>query len=365
MENEKEMSFEELYNESLKETKLEKTVKGKVIAITKKGEIFVDIGYKADGIILKKEYSDDENANPSDDLKIGDEITADVLKQNDGLGNVLLSYKRVKQRENRKNLEEKINNNEIFEETVKEVNDKGLIIETYGKRVFIPLSLSGIPRGEDASTLKGQTVKFRITEYDAKTNKAIGSIKSVQEEERKLKQEEFWKDVEVGKKYEGTVASISSYGAFVDLGVVQGLLHISEISWDRNAKVDEILKQGQKIEVTVIDVDKENRRLKLSYGDKGPNPWASAENKYNVNDVVKVKVVKIMPFGVFVELEPGIEGLVHISQIAERKIAKPEEELKLGQHVNAKIIELDKESQRIELSIKELEGTSQEYKEEM
>ena len=364
MENENDLSFKELYEKSLKETKLEKTVTGRIISITPQGEIFVDIGYKADGIIPKKEYSDDENANPKNELNVGDMITADVLKQNDGLGNVLLSYKRVKQRENQKEFEQKINNKEIFEEKVKEVNDKGIIVEMYGKRVFIPLSLSGIHRGEDASKLKGTIVRFRITEYDAKANKIIGSIKSVLDEEKNRKIEEFWSDVEIGKKYKGTVASISSYGAFVDLGVTQGLLHISEMSWDRNAKVDELLKQGQEIEVTVIDVDKENRRLKLSYGEKGPNPWNMASQKYHVNDVVKVKVNKIMPFGVFVELEPGIEGLVHISQIAERKLAKPDEELKLGQHVNAKIIELDLEAQRIELSIKELEGTSDEFKEE-
>lgn len=359
-----EQSFEELYNESLKETKLEKTVTGKIISITNQGEIFVDIHYKADGIIPKKEYSDDETKNPKNEFKVGDLITADVLKQNDGLGNVLLSYKRVKQREERKKLEDKIKNNEIFEETVKEVNDKGIIVEVIGKRVFIPLSLSGVPRGEDASKLQGETVKFRITEYDAKTNKIIGSIKNVLDEAKKAKQEEFWNNVEIGKKYEGTVASISSYGAFVDLdGIVQGLLHVSEISWNRNANVNEILAQGQKIEVTIKDVDKENKRIKLSYGDKGPNPWNTM--KYQINDVVKVKVNKIMPFGVFVELEPGIEGLVHISQIAERKLAKPEEELKLGQHVNAKIIDLDKENEKIELSIKELEGTSNEYKEEM
>lgn len=366
MENEKEISFEELYNESLKETKLEKTVTGKIISITEQGEIFVNIHYKADGIIPKKEYSDDETKNPKDEFKVGDLITADVLKQNDGLGNVLLSYKRVKQREEKDELENRIKNNEIFEEKVKEVNDKGIIVELLNKRVFIPLSLSGIPRGEDASKLQGQTVKFRITEYDAKINKIIGSIKNVLDEVKKAKQEEFWNNIEIGKKYEGTVASISSYGAFIDLdGVVQGLLHVSEISWDRNAKVNEILEQGQKIEVTIKEVDKENRRIKLSYGEKGQNPWNNIDEKYHINDVIKVKVVKIMPFGAFVELEPGIEGLVHISQIAERKLAKPEEELKLGQHVNAKIIDLDKENEKIELSIKELEGTSNEYKEEM
>lgn len=366
MNENQEQSFEELYNESLKETKLEKTVTGKIISITNQGEIFVDIHYKADGIIPKKEYSDDETKNPKDEFKVGDLITADVLKQNDGLGNVLLSYRRVKQREERKKLEDKIKNNEIFEETVKEVNDKGIIVEVIGKSVFIPLSLSGVPRGEDASKLQGETVKFRITEYDAKTNKIIGSIKNVLDEAKQAKQEEFWNNVEIGKKYEGTVASISSYGAFVDLdGIVQGLLHVSEISWNRNANVNEILEQGQKIEVTIKDVDKENKRIKLAYGEKGQNPWNNIDEKYHINDVIKVKVVKIMPFGAFVELEPGIEGLVHISQIAERKLTKPEEELKLGQHVNAKIIDLDKENEKLELSIKELEGTSNEYKEEM
>lgn len=366
MENEKELSFEELYNESLKETKLEKTVTGKIISITEQGEIFVDIHYKADGIITKREYSDDENANPKDEFKIGDLVIADVLKQNDGLGNVVLSYKRVKQREEKKQLENKIKNNEIIQAKVKEVNDKGIIVEAYNKRIFIPLSLSGIPRGEDVSKLQGQIVKFRIIEYDGKTNKIIGSIKNVLDEEKEAKQQEFWNNVEIGKKYEGTVASISSYGAFVDLsGIVQGLLHVSEISWERNANVNEILKQGQKIEVTIKDVDKENRRIKLAYGEKGQNPWNNIDEKYHINDVVKVKVVKIMPFGAFVELEPGIEGLVHISQIAERKLAKPEEEIKLGQHVNAKIIDLNKENEKIELSIKELEGTSNEYKEEI
>ena len=363
--NENEKSFEELYNESLKETKLEKTVTGKIISITKSGEIFVDIGYKADGIIPKKEYSNDENANPSDEFKIGDTITADVLKQNDGLGNVLLSYKRVKGRKSKKELEDKIEKNEIFEETVTDVNEKGLIVKINDIRVFIPLSLSGIPKDDNIESYKGKTVKFRITEYDAKTKKVIGSIKNVLDEEKQEKLNKFWSEVEIGKKYKGTVSSLSTYGAFVDLGGVQGLLHISEMSWARNTKPEDVLKEGQEIEVAVIDLDKENKRLKLSYANKGPNPWDKIEEKYKVGDIIKVKVVKLMNFGAFVELEEAVEGLVHISQIAERKITKPEEELKVNQHVNAKVLQVDKENKKIELSIKELEGTAEEYKEEM
>lgn len=367
MKNEKEMSFEELFNQSLKEkqSKLGKTVTGKIISITENGEIFVDINYKADGIIPKKEYSNDENANPKNEFKVGDIITADVLKQNDGLGNVLLSYKRAKLRENKKELETKIKENEIIESEVVEINEKGLIANISNTRVFIPMSLSGIARGENIESYKGKKVRFRITEYEPKTNRVIGSIRAILDEEKKQKQDEFWNNVEIGKEYEGIVASISSYGAFVDLGVVQGLLHVSEISWDRNVNVNEILKQGQKIKVKIIGLDKENKRIKLSYGEKGPNPWNKVETNYHIGDVVKVKVVKMMPFGVFVELEPGIEGLVHISQIAEKKITKPEEELKLNQHLNAKIIDMNLEQQRIELSIKELEGTSNEYREEL
>ena len=363
---EKELSFEELFKQSLKkqENKLEKTVTGKIISITEKGEIFVDINYKADGIIPKKEYSNDENANPKDEFKVGDIIVADVLKQNDGLGNVLLSYKRVKLRENKKELEEKIKENEIVEAEVIEVNEKGLVALVNNARVFIPMSLSGIARGEDSSSYKGKKVRFRITEYEPKANRIIGSIRTILDEERKQKQDEFWNNVEIGKEYEGIVASISSYGAFVDLGVTQGLLHISEISWDRNVKVNEILEQGQKIKVTILELDKENKRIKLTYGDKGPNPWNKVDTKYHIGDIIKVKVVKMMSFGVFVEVEPGVEGLVHISQIAEKKITKPDEILKINEHVNAKIIDMNIEQQRIELSIKELEGTSNEYKEE-
>ena len=360
MENEKEMSFEELYSQSLKETKLEKTVTGKIISITEQGEIFVDLNYKADGIIPKKEYSDDENVNPKNEFKIGDTITADVLKMNDGMGNVLLSYKRVKIREEKQELEKIVRENKIIESKVDQVNEKGLITEVKGTRIFIPLSLSGIPKNEDIKSYIGKNIKFRITEYEPKQNKVIGSIRSVLDEEKKQKQEEFWANCEVGKEYIGTVASISTYGAFVDLGSVQGLLHASEISWERNINVNEILTQGQEIKVKVIEVDKENKRIKLSYIDKGENTWNNAQEKYNVGDVVKVKIVKFMPFGAFAQLQPGIEGLIHISQISEKKIAKPEEVLQQNQYVDAKIIKMNIEEKKIELSIKELENNDNE-----
>lgn len=365
MENE-ELSFEELFKQSLKEkeTKLEKTVTGKIITITDKGEIFVDINYKSDGIIPKKEYSDEENANPKDEFKIGDTITADVLKLNDGTGNVLLSYKRAKNRIAKKELEQKIESKQVIEAVISQVNEKGLITIVDGTRVFIPMSLSGIKYGEDATSYIGKSVKFRITEYDAKTNRVIGSIKNILDEEKQTKQNEFWNSIEIGKEYEGTVTSLSSYGAFVDIGEVQGLLHVSEISWNKNAKPSDILTQGQKIKVSILELDKENKRIKLSYLDKGPNPWANVEASYKIGDIVKVKVEKLMPFGVFVEVEPGIEGLVHISQICEKKITKPEEALRENQHVNAKIIDINIEKEKMELSIKELEGTSNEYKED-
>jgi len=275
-----EASFEELLNNSMKEEKkLGKVVTGTVIQVNDKGEIFLDINYKADGIIPKSEFSFDENCNPKDEVKPGDTITATVLKRNDGEGNVLLSCKKLRKDEARK------------------------------------------VRAEQSA--------------------------------------KFWEETNVGDKFDGKVVSICSYGAFVDVGGVQGLLHISEMSWDRNEKAQDIVKEGDVIKVTVKDIDKENKRIQLSYDDKGENPWNTYSG--NVGDVVKVKIKKLVPFGAFAEVEKGIEGLIHISQISTKRIAKPEEVLKEGDEVNAKIINLDKENKKLELSIRELEGTSNEY----
>ena len=280
---EENITFEEILNQSFKKVKVGTIVTGTIIEINSKNEIFVDIGYKADGIVPKSEYSVNEDDDPHNEFKPGDKIKVVILKLNDGQGNVLMSYKKARER--------------------------------------------------------------------------------IEKEEKKSKVERFWDEIEVGKKYKGTVTSLSDYGAFIDVGGFQGLLHISEIAWGRNQNPREILKVGQEIDVKVKELDKENKRFKLSYEKKGPNPWNKVGEKYHVGDVVQVKVSKLMPFGAFVELEKGIEGLVHISQICERKISKPEEELIVGKKVNAKIIDIDLSNKKIELSIRELEGTSREYKE--
>ena len=357
------VTFEEILNQSLKSIKIGATITGKVIEVNDKDEIFVDIGYKADGIIPKKEYSFNEESKPQEEFKVGDKIKAIILKLNDGQGNVLMSYKKARLKEVMEEFKTKVEKGEIFEEVVNKISDKGLILDYKNIiRIFIPMSLANISREENIEDYLNKKIKFKIIENEPK--RIIGSVKALVEEEKQKKTEEFWNNIEVGKKYKGIVNSLSDYGAFVDIGGFQGLLHISEISWGRNDNPKNILKIGQEIDVRIKELDKENKRFKLSYEKKGPNPWNKVQEKYHIGDVVKAKIVKIMPFGAFLELEKGIEGLVHISQISERKISKPEEELQEGKKVNAKIIDIDLEKQKIELSIRELEGTSMEYKED-
>ena len=302
-----EESFEELYNESLNSKRFDRTVTGTVIGISSKGEIFVDFGYKADGIIPKKEYSDDETKNPKDEFKTGDTISADVLQWNDGLGNVLLSYKKLKRRENA------IKEKELREQRAKE------------------------------RELKQQ-------EYEK------------QKAEKAKNVEEFWNNLKVGQTFNGTISKIADYGMFVDLGLVRGLLHISEVVWDKSEKLEYKFQVGDEIEVKIKSFDKAEGRISLEYLSKPENPWFTLVNKYKVNDIVTCKVVKFATFGAFVEIEKGLEGLVRNSEITSlKRVVKPEDELELGQTVNAKIINIDKEKCKIGLSIKELEGTSAEF----
>jgi len=295
-----EKDLQKLYAESLNTKKDDKTVTGTVIQVSSKGEIFVDFKYKADGIIPKGEYSDDASKNPNDEFKAGDTITADVLKWNDGEGNVLLSYKKYKRREDRKKEQE-----------------------------------------------------LRIKQAEEREKQKIERTKNIQD---------FWDNIAIGKIYIGTVSKIADYGIFVDLGVVSGLAHISELTWDKNEKLEDKFNINDEIEVKIKSFNKEERKIALEYPLKGENPWFSLANKYKINDIVTCKVVKYAPFGAFLEIEKGLEGLVHNSEITTlKRVTKPEDELELGQIVNAKIINIDKEKLKIGLSIKELEGTSKEY----
>lgn len=357
MENNENESFEELYNESIKEdVVLEKVVTGTIIEITSKGEIFVDLGYKADGIIPRREYSFNIEDNPADEFKAGDKITAEVLKMNDGTGNVLLSYKKMRINQNREKFAEKVSNGEIFETKINQINEKGVVTDVNGTRVFIPLSLSGIRRDEDLEKHIGETIEFKVIEFDPENRKVIGSNRIITDEAKQKAEADFWNNIETGKEYNGTVVTVNSYGAFVELGGAQGLLHVSEITWRRNANAEDFLKAGQTINVVVKEIDKENKKIQLSYPSKEANPWDTISEKYNLNDVVNVTVKKFMPFGAFAELEDGVEGLVHISQISDERIAKPEDKLELGQKVDAKIIGIDLDKKKIELSIREVQG---------
>ena len=362
---EKNKTFEELLEESVKEVNFEKTVTGKIISITNQGEIYVDLGYKADGIIPKSEYSFDENANPKDEFKIGDTITADVLKMNDGQGNVLLSYKKVKIEQIRKEFENKVKDDVIFEEKINAVSEKGFIVlYKNAVRIFIPMSLANIDKGINKEEYKGKLVKFKVIEYDPKNHKIIASIKKIIEEETQKKQQEAWNNLEVGKQLEGTIKNIENYGLFIEVGAIQGLLHKSEISWNKYINLKDKFHVGDSIKVIVKEFNENENKLQFSYPEKQENPWTNIEEKYHINDIVTCKVVNLTSFGAFLELEEGIEGLVHISQISETRVAKPEDVLKIGQKVNAKILEIHPEEKRMELSIKELEGTSKEYMEE-
>ncbi len=359
------VTFEELLNQTLKEIKVGQTVTGTVIEITPKDEVFIDIGYKADGIIPANEYVLNAGETVKSKFKIGDRITAVVVRLNDGLGNVLLSYNKARKEIDVKEFESKVNNDTVFKSIITDVNDKGLIVNFNTIRIFIPLSLSGIPRSEDPHTYKGKEIKYKVIEYNPETNRIIGSARAILDAEKEAKSKEFWDSIEVGKQYTGTVTSLSEYGAFVDIeGIVQGLLHISEMTWERDKKPKDILEVGQEIKVSVKELDKENKRIKLVYDKKGPDPWSKVAEKYNVADVITVKITNLAPFGAFAKIDKGIEGLIHISQICEKRITKPEEVLKIGQKVNAKIISIDVDNKKIELSIRELEGTSDELEAE-
>lgn len=348
-----ELSFEEAMEQTLKTLNTGDVVEGTVVDVTPT-EVIVDLGFKSDGIIAASELTDDPDVNPSDIVKVGDVIKVFVVGVNDGEGKTVLSKKKLDSIAGWKKVEEALENNEIVEGKVISVVNGGIIVLVEGSRVFVPARKVSDRYTEDLSVFLNQTVQLRITEINQRRHRVLGSIRDVLVEQKKALAEKFWADCEVGKKYTGVVKSVMPFGVFVDIGGVEGLVHISELSWKRIKTPTEVVNEGDTIEVYIKDINEETKKISLGFKKAEDNPWVIAQNKFNIDDVVTCKVVRFMPFGAFVELIPGVDGLVHISQIANRRIKEPAEVLTIGQEVDAKITEINWENKRISLSIRAL-----------
>lgn len=351
MANNEEQNFEELYSNSLKKLEEGTIIEGTIINIVN-DEIFVDLGYKADGIVPREEFSYGEE-KPKDMYEIGDKISVYILKMNDGEGNILLSTKKLQLSKIREEFENDIRADKAIKVKVLEVVNGGVIAQVAGIKIFIPQTQLA-ERVEDLNVYLGRNIEIKIIEYDPDKKKIIGSERKLVSENREKASNETWNNIEIGKVIEGTVKQLNDYGAFVDIGGVDGLLHISEISWRQINHPKEVLEVGQNVLVSVLSADRENKKISLTCKRPEDNPWLNL--KYQVGDVVSAKVISIKPFGAFVEFEDGLDGLVHISNITEKRITKPQDVLELGQVVTAKIIEIDVEKKRIEISIREMEG---------
>ena len=349
----KEESFEELLNQSFKTLNNGDRVTGIVTAITPT-EVQVDVGAKQAAYIKLSELSDDPNVKAEDIIHVGDQIETYVVRVNDVEGYAELSKKRLDAAKVWENIEQAVEEKTVLEGTVTEENKGGIVVSVKGVRVFVPASQSGQPRGADLSAMVKQKVQLRITEVNRARRRVVGSIRSVTEEARKAAQAEVWANIEVGKHYTGTVKSMTSYGVFVDIGGVDGMVHISELSWSRIKTPAEVCKVGDTMDVYVISFDPEKKKISLGVKDHSIDPWQVFMDKYQVGDVASVRIVKLMTFGAFAEVVPGVDGLIHISQIADRRIDKPEDVLSEGQIVDAKITAIDEEKQKISLSIRAL-----------
>ena len=358
MSENKEFSFEEMLEQSFEKEESKYVRNGEkvqaTVMVVKDTEIVVSVGSKHTGFVSSEELSEDPSVKPADVVKVGDEITLKVLHVNDADGTMTLSKKKVDAEKNFQAIEEAAGTDEILEGTVVEVVKGGVIVVTDGVRVFIPASQATASRNESLEGLLKQNVKFRVLEVNAQRKRAIGSIKSVLNEERKAKQAAFWENVEVGQVFEGKVKSLTSYGAFVDLGGVDGMVHVSELSWLRVAKPADVVSVGDTLEVFVKEVDKEAKKISLGYKKEEDNPWEILKRDYPVGTVAKAKIVSLTAFGAFANLIPGIDGLIHISQISYERVAKPEDVLSVGQEVDVKITDIDFDKHRVSFSMKAL-----------
>ena len=348
-----EENFAELLEQSIKTLNTGDKVVGIVTGIGNT-EVQVDLGTKHAGYIPYDEVSTDPAVKPEDILSVGQEIEVFVVRVNDQEGTVQLSKKKLDGMKVWDDMATWCEEKTTVDGTVTEENKGGLVANVKGIRVFIPASQSGVAKGGDMAGMVGQAVQLKITEVNRARRRVIGSIRAVTSEGRKAAQEKLWAEIEVGAKFHGTVKSLTSYGAFVDIGGVDGMVHVSELSWNRIKTPAEVVAVGDEIDVYVISFDAEKRKISLGYKTNEMNPWNQFMTGYNVGDVVEAKVVKLMTFGAFAEIIPGVDGLIHISQIADKRIGKPEDVLSEGQTVQVKITDVDAENKRISLSIRAL-----------
>lgn len=348
-----EESFAEMLEKSIKTLNTGEKVTGVVTGITPT-EIYVDLGTKHAGYIPVSELTDDPTAKVEDLVKIGDEIETYVMRVNDQEGVVTLSKKRLDTVKSWDDIEQAREEHTTVEGVVTEENKGGVVVSIKGVRVFVPASQTGLPRETPMSQMLKQHVRLRITEVNRARRRVVGSIRAVEAEERAAKAAEVWANIEENKRYTGTVKSLTSYGAFVDIGGVDGMVHISELSWSRIKHPSEVVSVGDTVEVYVISFDKEKKKISLGMKDRSQNPWEVFTGKYQPGDVANVRVVKLMTFGAFAEVVPGVDGLIHISQIADHRIDKPGDVLSEGQMVDVKIIDIDYDNKKVSLSIRAL-----------
>ena len=346
-------TFEEMLEKSIITLHTGQKVTGVVTSITAT-EVSVELGAKQSGYIPISEFTDDPNTKIEDIIRIGDQIESFVMRVNDVEGMIMLSKKRLDAIKNWDEIEAAKDSRAIVEGIVTEENKGGVVVNVKGVRVFIPASQTGLAKSAPMSALVKKPVRLRITEVNQSRRRVVGSIRAVQADERREKSDRLWEEIETGKQYDGVVKSMTSYGVFVDIGGVDGMIHISELSWTRIKQPSEVMSVGDEVSVYVLSFDKENKKISLGYKKKEDNPWAKFTTQFSVGDVVNVKIVKMMPFGAFAEICPGVDGLIHISQITDHRIGLPSEVLSDGQLVDVKITEIDFDRKKVSLSIRAL-----------
>ena len=356
-----EESFADMLERSIKTLNTGDKVVGVVTGITNT-EVNVDLGTKHAGYIPLSELTDDPSLKVEDIVKIGDEIETYVMRVNDMEGVATLSKKRLDTVKNWDTIEAAVEEKTVMEGVVTEDNKGGVVVNVKGIRVFVPASQTGMPRGADLSEMLKERVQLRITEVNRSRRRVVGSIRAVAAEARAAKAAEVWEGIEVGKKYEGTVKSLTSYGAFVDIGGVDGMVHVSELSWSRIKNPAEVVSVGDAVSVYVISFDPEKKKISLGMKDHSQDPWSVFTSTYEVGSVASVRVVKLMTFGAFAEIVPGVDGLIHISQIADHRNEKPGDVLEEGQVVDVKVTDIDMDRKKVSLSIRALltEGAEEE-----